>query len=228
MRPIRSVHAPLRRIRFLSLVALAIPLLLPCGCATPFIRGIGRQTEILSGPGGILVAEDGSVAMGARADYRCDARDGKQGKLLYTQTRYVIGSVEVMHSSIATNPKTAIDSTNAEAWITCTPIAAGSLGKTNWMVIPQSFGGPDGTIDMLPKEFREGATAVAQGQPFYYEHQGRRYLIHITISETRCKRFWWGYPAQVLLPAAWVCDGALAAVGIVTAPIWILPVVFRD
>jgi hypothetical protein len=210
------------------ITTLATVLLFSCGCATPFIRGIGRQTETLSGRGDILVAEDGGVAMGAKADYRGDARDGKPGKLLYTRTRYVIGSDEVMHNSIATAQKTGITETNAAAWVTCFPVAAEELCRTNWVIVPQMFGDSDCTIDMLPEKFRDGALSIAQGQPFYYEYEGKPYLIHISISETRCKRRWWGYPAQVLLPAAWIYDGAWMGVAIVTAPLWILPVVFRD
>ncbi len=195
----------------LKMVGLVLLSAACSGCmTTKAVTDIGKRTEMLDrvpDAGSVIVAEDGSIALKVRSRVIADR------SLVCECDKYLVTSRSAIESCISNtavgrdirSPRQRMfpgvaSQPSVRIWANC--------GDTMWDVVPNGISNENMTLEKLPSSFRKNTTSFRQGQPIPYVMKDKNINLQVypTAVMQREHRVWWGYPAQVLVPPAFMLD----------------------
>ncbi len=198
-------------LRIAGLVLLSV---ITSGCmTTKAVTVAGKRMEYLNSDilakDSVIVAEDGAIAVKARFGIAAG-----NGNPIFRCNKYVIASRSGVESSIyRTKTWREYDShprlTNpGQQYPPTIQISADCCGNKVWEVVPDGISRENMALEKIPPNFRKNASTFAMGQTIPYVIMGKN--IHLQVIPgthmRRDYREWWGYPAQVLVPPAFIID----------------------
>lgn len=196
----------------MGIAGLVLLSLTSTGCMiTKAVTDIGKRTEMLNevpDARPVVVAEDGAIALKVRSKVVADH------SLVCECDKYFLASRPVVERDIKKTyqwqgiicapPNRRFPQTIERCVVRVSP----KYRDEWWDVVPNGLSNENMTLEKLPLNFKKNASTYGLRQPFPYAIMDKNIRLEVDreVVMRREHRVWWGYPAQVLVPPAFMID----------------------